>query len=134
MTINTIVCFFVLVQAETAPDVKVLHAKTHTNISDSKDLYSTQRTYHYYHLFHSVKRRARISFWKLFSFASVYIKKKMTMLTRILASSVRTIPWTLGSPFLSSFYNGGVLCACDGLTNIHKSYGGGGELYICRAL
>ncbi len=47
MTINTIVCFFVLVQAETAPDVKVL-AKTHTNISDSasKDLYSTQRTYH----------------------------------------------------------------------------------------
>ncbi len=24
MTINTIVCFFVLVQAETAPDVKVL--------------------------------------------------------------------------------------------------------------
>ncbi len=48
MTINTIVCFFVLVQAETAPDVKVLHAKTHTNISDSacKDLYSTQRTHH----------------------------------------------------------------------------------------
>ncbi len=29
------------------------------------------------------------------------------MLTRILASSVRTIPWTLGSPFLSFFYNGG---------------------------
>ncbi len=50
----------------------------------------------------------------------------MTMLTRILASSVRTIPWTLGSPFLSSFYNGGILCARDGLTKIHKSYGGGG--------
>ncbi len=47
------------------------------------------------------------------------------MLTRILASSVRTIPWTLGSPFLSFF-----LCACDGLTKIHKSYGGGGQLYI----
>ncbi len=53
MTINTIVCFFVLV-LETTPDVKVLAvrnirtAKTHTNISDSasKDLYSTQRTYH----------------------------------------------------------------------------------------
>ncbi len=47
------------------------------------------------------------------------------MLTRILASSVRTIPWTLRSPFLSFFYNGGILCACDGLTKIHKSYGGG---------
>ncbi len=47
------------------------------------------------------------------------------MLTRILASSVRTIPWTLGSPFLS------FLCACDGLTKIHKSYGGGGvQIYI----
>ncbi len=80
-------------------------------------------SHHYYHLFNSVKRRARISFWKLFSLASVYIKKKITMLTRILASSVRTIPWTLGSPFLSFFYNGGgILCACDGLTKIHKSY------------
>ncbi len=36
-----------------------------------------------------------------------YIKKKMTMLTRILASSVRIIPWTLGSPFLSFFITGG---------------------------
>ncbi len=133
MTINTIVCFFVLVQAETAPDVKVLHAKTHTNISDSKDLYSTQRTYHYYHLFNSVKRRARISFWKLFSFASVYIKKKMTMLTRILASSVRTIPWTLGSPFLSFFITGGLCALAMGLQIYIKAMGGG-ELYICRAL
>ncbi len=91
MTINTIVCFFVLVQAETAPDVKVLAVNA----------------YNYYHLFNSVKRRARISFWKLFSFASVYIKKKMTMLTRILASSVRVIPWTLRSPFLSFFITGG---------------------------
>ncbi len=47
----------------------------------------------------------------------------MTMLTRILASSVRTIPWTLGSPFLS-FITEGILCACDGLTKIHKSYRG----------
>ncbi len=53
------------------------------------------------------------------------------MLTRILASSVRIIPWTLGSPFLTFFITGGILCACDGLTKIHKSYGGGGvQLYI----
>ncbi len=63
------------------------------------------------------------------------------MLTRILASSVRIIPWTLGSPFLSFFYygggGGGILCACNGLAKIHKSYGGGGVqiyIYICRAL
>ncbi len=31
----------------------------------------------------------------------------MTMLTRILASSVRIIPWTLGSPFLSFLITGG---------------------------
>ncbi len=29
------------------------------------------------------------------------------MLTRILASSVRIIPWTLGSPFLSFLITGG---------------------------
>ncbi len=50
MTINTIVCFFVLVQAcsEGPCSPTFSHAKTHTNISDSvcKDLYSTQRTYH----------------------------------------------------------------------------------------
>ncbi len=51
MTINTIVCFFVLVQAETAPDVKVQkfsHANTLPKMADSvcKELYSTQRTYH----------------------------------------------------------------------------------------
>ncbi len=93
MTINTIVCLFVLVQAETAADVKVLAIR---NVRMQK---------RYYHLFNSVKRRARISFRKLFS--CVYIKKKITMLTKILASSVRIIPWTLGSPFLSFFYNGG---------------------------
>ncbi len=55
----------------------------------------------------------------------------MTMLTRILASSVRTIPWTLGRPFLSFFfYNGGILCACDGLTKIHKSYKKDTIIYI----
>ncbi len=118
-----------------------LHAKAHTNISDSvcKDLYSTQRTYHIIHLFNSVKRRARISFWKLFSFTSVYIKKKITMLTRILASSVRIIPWTLWSPFLSFFITGGILCACNRLTKIHKSYKKRYNyiyiyIYICRAL
>ncbi len=52
------------------------------------------------------------------------------MLTRILASSVRIIPWTLGSPFLSFFYNGGILCACDGLTKIHKSYKKDTIIYI----
>ncbi len=51
MTINTIVCFFVLVQAETTPDVKVLavrNFRTQNRVYKKvcKDLYSTQRTYH----------------------------------------------------------------------------------------
>ncbi len=33
------------------------------------------------------------------------------MLTRILASSVRIIPWTLGSPFLSFLFITGGFCA-----------------------
>ncbi len=58
------------------------------------------------------------------------------MLTRILASSVRIIPWTLGSPFLSFFYNGGGgggFCALAmGLQTYIKSMGGGGggSIYI----
>ncbi len=49
MTINTIVCFFVLVQAETAPDVKVFairNFRTQKRIgcdSVCKDIYSTQK-------------------------------------------------------------------------------------------
>ncbi len=37
-----------------------------------------------------------------------------------------------GEPISFFFYKGGgILCACDGLTKIHKSYGGGGvQLYI----
>ncbi len=58
------------------------------------------------------------------------------MLTRILASSVRTIPWTLGSPFLSFFYKGGGFCALAmGLQRYIKAMGEGGAIiYICRAL
>ncbi len=34
-----------------------------------------------------------------------------------------------GEPISFFFlYNGGILCACDGLTKIHKSYGGGGAI------
>ncbi len=63
------------------------------------------------------------------------------MLTKILASSVRIIPWTLGSPFLSVFYNGGDFAM--GLQRYIKAMG---EvqlfiyiyiyiyIYVCRAL
>ncbi len=60
------------------------------------------------------------------------------MLTRILASSVRIIPWTLGSPFRSFFYNGGFCVLAMGLQRYIKAMGGGGGggaiIYICRAL
>ncbi len=68
----------------------------------------------------------------------------MTMLTRILASSVRIIPWTLGSPFLSFLITGGFCALAMGLQRYIKAtkkdtifkiyiyiyiY-----IYICRAL
>ncbi len=62
------------------------------------------------------------------------------MLTRILASSVRIIPWTLGSPFLSFFYNGGDFVRLRWAYKRYiKAMGGGGGcnfiyIYICRAL
>ncbi len=56
------------------------------------------------------------------------------MLTRILASSVRIIPWTLGSPFLSFFITGGGgggFCALAmGLQRYIKAMGGGGGAII----
>ncbi len=45
----------------------------------------------------------------------------MTMLTRILASSVRIIPWTLGSPFLSFFITGGFCALAIGLQRYIKA-------------
>ncbi len=95
MTINTIVCFFVLVQAETAPDVKVLAVNA----------------YNYYHLFNSVKRTARISFWKLFSFVSVYIKKKNDNAYKDTRQQCSSYTVDFGEPISFFFYNGGGFCA-----------------------
>ncbi len=131
MTINTIVCFFVLVQAETTPDVKVLAVRNICTQNCIKQFltrcvktFTENISHHYYHLFNSVKRRARISFWKLFSYASVYIKKKITM--------------TLVSPFLSFFIRGGFCALAMGLQRYIKAMGVGVQLYIyiyiCRAL
>ncbi len=104
MTINTIVCFFVLVQAETTPDVKVLAIR---NFRKQKRIqkfltYSTQRTYHITIIIYLTQLNTEPEFrFGNFSLSQVFtLRKKITMLTRILASSVRIIPWTLGSPFL----------------------------------
>ncbi len=67
-----------------------------------------------------------------FLFRKCLHEETITMLTRILASSVRTIPWTLGSPFLSFFITGGFCALAMGLQRYIKAMGGGGggQLYI----
>ncbi len=137
MTINTIVCFFVLVQAETTPDVKVLvvrNFRTQKRIQKFLTrcvgplLHTENISHHYYHLFNSVKRRARISFWKLFSFASVYIKKKIRMLTRILAV-FELYRGLWGAHFFLFYITGGFCALAMGLQRYIKAILV--QLYIC---
>ncbi len=135
MTINTIVCFFVLVQAETAPDVKVLAVRNfRTQKRIQTFLTRCVRTFtpHREHIT-IIIYLTQLNAGPEFRFGNFSLSQVFTILTRILASSVQIIPWTLGSPFLSFLYNGGFCALADGLTKRHKSYGGGGggvQLYI----
>ncbi len=116
MTINTIVCFFVLVQVKTAPEVKVLavrncHAKTHTNISDSvcKDLYSTQRTYHITIIIYLTQLNAGPEFrFGNFSLSQVFtLRKKLQCLQGYSPVVFELHRGLCGAHFFLSFYNGG---------------------------
>ncbi len=130
MTINTIVCFFVLVQAETTCEgpciSKFSHAKTHTNISDSacKDLYSTQRTHHITIIIYLTQLNAGPEFhFGNFSLSQVFtLRKKLQCLQGYSPAVFELYRGLWGAHFFLFFYNGGILCACDGLTKIHKSY------------
>ncbi len=123
MTINTIVCFFVLVQAETTPDVKVLAIR---NVRTQKRIQTfltrcvrtfTPHREHITIIIYLTQLNAGPEFrFGNFSLSQVFTLK-ITMLTRILASSVRIIPWTLGSPFLSFFIMGGYIKAMGGGCN-----------------
>ncbi len=139
MTINTIVCFFVLVQAETTCEgpckPKFPHAKTHTIFFDSvcKDLYSTQRTYHITIIIYLTPLNAGPEFrFGNFSLSQVFtLRKKLQCLQGYSPAVFELYRGLWGAHFF--LFCEGILCACDWLTKIHKSYGGGGggvQLYI----
>ncbi len=87
-----------------------------------KDLYSTQRTYHITIFIYLTQLNAEPEFrFGNFSLSQVFTLRKNDNAYK------DTRQQCSNSLF---FYNegggGGILCACDGLTKIHKSYGGGG--------
>ncbi len=141
MTINTIVCFFVLVQAETAPDVKVLAVR---NIRTQKHIqtFLTRRvrtfTPHREHItiiIYLTQLNAGPEFrFGNFSLSQVFtLRKKLQCLQGYSPAVFELYRGLWGAQLFLFFYNGGILCfcACDGLTKIHKSYGGGVQyIYI----
>ncbi len=95
-------------------------------------LHTENISHHYYHLFNSVKRRARISFWKLFSFASAYIKKKLQCLQGYSPAVFELYRGLWGAHLFLFFIKGGFCALAMGLQGYIKAMGGGGgvQLYI----
>ncbi len=77
-----------------------------------------------------------MSFWKLFSFASVYIKKKLQCLQGYSPAVFELYRGLWGAHFFLFFITGGFCALAMGLQRYIKAMGGGGGaiIYICRAL
>ncbi len=110
-------------------------------MSDSvcKDLYSTQRTYHITIIIYLTQLNAGPEFrFGNFSLSQVFTLRKNYNAYKDTRQQCSNYTVDFGEPISFFFYKGGgggrggILCACDGLTKIHKSYGGGGgvQLYI----
>ncbi len=130
MTINTIVCFFVLVQAETTPDVKVLayrNFRTQKRIQTFLTLCVRTFTPHREHItiiIYLTQLNAGLEFhFGNFSLSQVFtLRKKLQCLQGYSPAVFELYRGLWGAHFFLFLYNGGILCACDGLTKIHKSY------------
>ncbi len=97
----------------------------HTKMSDSvcKDLYSTQRTYHITIIIYLTQLNAGPEFrFGNFSLSQVFTLRKNYNAYKDTRQQCSNYTVDFGEP-ISFFF----LCACDGLTKIHKSYGGGGN-------
>ncbi len=104
-------------------------------MSDSvcKDIYSTQRTYHITIIIYLTPLNAGPEFrFGNFSLSQVFtLRKKLQCLQGYLPAVFELYRGLWGAHFFLFFITEGILCACDGLTKIHKSCGGGGAiLYI----
>ncbi len=80
------------------------------------------------HLFNSVVNAGLEFVLETFYSQGVYIKKKISMLTRDTRSSVQIIRGLWGAHFFLFIDTGGFV-RLRGLTKIHKSYGGGVQVY-----
>ncbi len=100
---------------------KFSHAKTHTNISDSasKDLYSTQRTHHITIIIYLTPE----FHFGNFSLSQVFTLRKNYNAYKDTRQQCSNYTVDFGEPISFFFFiTGGILCACDELTKIHKSY------------
>ncbi len=104
-------------------------------MSDSvcKDLYSTQRTYHITIIIYLTQLNAGPEFrFGNFSLSQVFTLRKNYNAYKDTRQQCSNYTVDFGEPisfffFITGWGGGGwILCACDGLTKIHKSYGGGG--------
>ncbi len=101
------------------------------------DFYSTQRTYHITIIIYLTQLNAGPEFrFGNFSLSQVFtLRKKLQCLQGYSPAVFELYRGLWGAHFFLFFYNRGILCACDGLTKIHKSYGGAGGckiyIYIC---
>ncbi len=90
----------------------------------SKDLYSTQRTHHITIIIYLTQLNAGPEFhFGNFSLSQVFtLRKKLQCLQGYSPAVFKLYRGLWGAHFFLFFYKGGILCACDGLTKIHKSY------------
>ncbi len=125
MTINTIVCFFVLVQAETTPDVKVL-AVRNFRTQKPKDLYSTQRTYHITIIIYLTQLNAGPEFrFGNFSLSQVFtLRKKLQCLQGYSPAVFELYRGLWGAHFFLFFITGGFCALAMGLQRYIKAMGG----------
>ncbi len=102
-------------------------------MSDSvcKDLYSTQRTHHITIIIYLTQLNAGPEFrFGNFSLSQVFTLRKNDNAYKDTRQQCSNYTVDFGEPISFFFYITGIVCACDGLTKIHKSYGGGGVNYI----
>ncbi len=146
MTINTIVCFFVLVQAETAPDVKVLairnfrmQKRIQKCLTRCVRTFTPHRTYHITIIIYLTQLNAGPEFrFGNFSISQVFTLRKNYNAYKDTCQQCSNYTVDFGEPisfFLSSFfffYNGGGDLVRLRWAYKEKSYGGGGggQLYI----
>ncbi len=138
MTINTIVCFFVLVQAETTPDVKVLairnfrmQKRIQTFLTRCVRTFTPHRE-HITIIIYLTQLNARPEFrFGNFSLSQVFTLRKNYNAYKDTRQQCSNYTVDFGEPISFFFFITGGFCALAmGLQRYIKAMGGGGGNYI----